>query len=50
MSPTRMSTEQTRAKRPVVPPWPEELKAVLHRMRLPYVRAAAPEVLATAKA
>lgn len=29
---------------------PEELTAVLRRMRLPYVRAAAPEVLATARA
>jgi DNA replication protein DnaC len=33
-----------------VPPIPDELTAVLRRMRLPYVRAAAPEVLATAKA
>lgn len=31
-------------------PVPEELVALLRRMRLPYVRAAAPEVLATAKA
>ena len=29
---------------------PEDLIAVLKRMRLPYLRAAAPEVLATAKA
>lgn len=32
------------------PPLPDELTALLHRMRLPYLRAAAPEVLATAKA
>lgn len=32
------------------PPLPEDLTAVLKRMRLPYLRAAAPEVLATAKA
>ncbi len=37
--------------RPPAPPaLPEELLSVLRRMRLPYVRAAAPEVLATAKA
>ncbi len=36
-------------KAPTAPPIPEELTAVLHRMRLPYVRAAAPEVLATAR-
>jgi len=35
---------------PVPPALPEELTAVLHRMRLPYLRAAAPEVLATARA
>ena len=37
-------------KPPPAPPIPDELTAVLRRMRLPYVRAAAPEVLATAKA
>jgi DNA replication protein DnaC len=31
------------------PPIPDELTAALRRMRLPYVRAAAPEVLATAR-
>ena len=37
--------------RPPAPPaLPEELLSLLRRMRLPYVRAAAPEVLATAKA
>ncbi|KSZ55960.1 transposase [Rhodococcus pyridinivorans KG-16] len=35
---------------PTPPPLPEDLVAVLKRMRLPYLRAAAPEVLATAKA
>jgi len=37
-------------KTPVAPPLPDELTAVLRRMRLPYVRAAAPDVLATARA
>lgn len=32
------------------PPLPDELTAVLRRMRMPYLRAAAPEVIATAKA
>lgn len=32
------------------PPLPEELLTALRRMRLPYLRAAAPEILATAKA
>ncbi|WP_282082047.1 ATP-binding protein, partial [Dietzia maris] len=31
-------------------PLPEDLTAVLKRMRMPYLRAAAPEVLATARA
>jgi DNA replication protein DnaC len=35
---------------PEAPPLPDELTAVLRRMRLPYMRAAAPEVLATARA
>jgi DNA replication protein DnaC len=35
---------------PAPPPLPDELTAVLRRMRLPYVRSAAPEVLATARA
>ena len=37
-------------KAPTPPPLPDELTAVLRRMRLPYVRRAAPEVLATARA
>lgn len=32
------------------PPLPEELLTALRRMRMPYLRAAAPEVIATAKA
>jgi DNA replication protein DnaC len=35
---------------PAAPALPEELLLVLRRMRLPYVRSAAPEVLATARA
>lgn len=35
---------------PEPPPLPEELAALLRRMRLPYLRRAAPEVLATARA
>ena len=36
-------------KPPTPPPIPDELTTVLRRMRLPYIRAAAPEVLATAR-
>jgi hypothetical protein len=35
---------------PPAPPLPDELTALLHRMRLPYLRTAAPDVLATARA
>jgi len=35
---------------PPAPALPEDLLAVLRRMRLPYLRAAAPEILATARA
>ena len=35
---------------PVPPPLPEDLEAVLRRLRLPHIRRLAPEVLATAKA
>jgi DNA replication protein DnaC len=35
---------------PEPPPLPDELEALLRRMRLPYIRRAAPEVLATARA
>ncbi len=33
---------------PAAPPLPQELEALLRRLRLPYVRKAAPEVIATA--
>jgi len=35
-------------KTPIAPPLPDELERLLHRLRLPYVRRAAPEVIATA--
>jgi DNA replication protein DnaC len=35
-------------KTPAAPPLPDELEALLRRLRLPYVRKAAPEVIATA--
>src|SRR6201987_3219748 len=35
-------------KTPAAPPLPEELERLLRRLRLPYVRRAAPEVIATA--
>lgn len=37
-------------KAPAPPPLPDELTALLKRMRLPYLRRAAPEVCATARA
>lgn len=37
-------------KTPAPPPLPDELDALLRRLRLPYIRKAAPEVVATAKA
>jgi DNA replication protein DnaC len=39
-----------RTTAPAAPALPAELEALLRRMRLPYLRAAAPEVIATAKA
>ncbi|HMJ33139.1 MAG TPA: hypothetical protein VK501_04400 [Baekduia sp.] len=36
-------------KTPVSPPLPNEVDALLRRLRMPYVRHAAPEVLAIAK-
>ena len=36
-------------KTPEPPPLPDELTGLLRRMRLPYLRAAAPEVIATAR-
>jgi hypothetical protein len=35
---------------PAGPPLPAELDALLRRMRLPYLRKAAPDVIATARA
>ncbi len=35
---------------PAAPPLPEDLEALLRRLRLPHIRAHAPQVLATAKA
>ena len=35
---------------PTAPPIPDELERLLRRMRLPYLRKAAPDVLATARA
>src|SRR5665811_1399562 len=35
---------------PTAPPLPEDLEALLHRLRLPHIRRHAPEVVATAKA
>jgi DNA replication protein DnaC len=37
-------------KTPAPPPLPGELERLLHRLRLPYVRRAAPDVIATATA
>ena len=34
---------------PTPPPLPDELDALLRRLRMPYIRNAAPELLATAK-
>lgn len=53
MNPTSTSTRTrttTAAGPGTAPPLPADLEQVLRRMRLPYLRAAAPEVLATAKA
>lgn len=35
---------------PAAPPIPQQLDRILRRMRLPYLRKAAPDVLATARA
>ncbi len=35
---------------PLAPPLPEDLEALLRRLRLPHIRRHAPEVVATAKA
>jgi len=44
------SRRSTPTSAPAAPPLPAELEALLRRMRLPYLRAAAPDVIATAKA
>ena len=46
---TRRATSPT-TRAPAAPVLPAELDALLRRMRLPYLRAAAPDVIATAKA
>ena len=35
---------------PAAPPLPADLQALLHKLRLPHIRAAAPQIVATAKA
>ncbi len=49
-----VKTPRSRNRRPdqspTAPPLPAELDTLLRRMRMPYLRAAAPDVLATAKA
>lgn len=49
---TTDTTARTRGRKPTpqAPALPAELDALLRRMRLPYLRAAAPDVIATAKA
>ena len=47
---TRTRSTTTAAGRGTAPPLPADLEQVLRRMRLPYLRTAAPKVLATAKA
>lgn len=44
------TTPQRPGETPAAPPLPDELERLLRRMRLPYLRRAAPEVLATARA
>ena len=48
--PTTSRTRRGTAGPPTAPALPAELEALLRRMRLPYLRAAAPDVIATAKA
>ncbi len=45
----RMRTISMSVKTPMAPPLPDEVDRLLRRLRMPYVRHAAPEVLATAK-
>jgi DNA replication protein DnaC len=50
MSTTTTPRTRTTSPAPTAPALPAELEALLRRMRLPYLRAAAPDVIATAKA
>src|SRR4051812_50063373 len=50
MTTTTNSRSATARTNSVAPELPEELVVVLKRMRLPYLRSIAPEVLATARA
>ena len=43
-------TEVPAAGVPAAPPMPEDVQALLHRLRLPHIRRHAPDVIATAKA
>ncbi len=45
-----MTTTVPAAGVPAAPPLPEDLQALLRRLRMPHTRAAAPEVIATARA
>src|SRR5690606_5826051 len=47
---TLVAQRTRRGGSPTAPALPTELDALLRRMRLPYLRAAAPDVIATAKA
>jgi len=47
---TAATTAVPAAGVPAAPPLPEDVQALLHRLRLPHIRAHAPEVVATAKA
>jgi DNA replication protein DnaC len=49
-APAAMTTAPPAAGRPAPPPLEGELDALLRRLRLPHIRRAAPEVLATARA
>src|SRR2546430_10388288 len=49
-TPRARGRRTTPTSTPAAPPLPAELEALLRRMRLPYLRPAAPDVLATAKA
>jgi DNA replication protein DnaC len=50
LPPKARSRKTTPAAAPAAPALPAELDTLLRRMRLPYLRAAAPDVIATAKA